>query len=76
MRHWNSIAGALSRGDAYLPLLLKDEKGLERGNEWARGFVRGTSLRYDGWAELLDDHDHGGCMIPMLMLYTTSTMKI
>jgi uncharacterized protein len=26
-------------------------------------------MRHDGWAELLDDDDHGGCMIPMLMLY-------
>jgi yecA family protein len=52
MRHWNSIAGTLSRGDAYLPLLLKDENGLERGNEWARGFVRGTSLRYESKAML------------------------
>ena len=26
-------------------------------------------MRHDGWAELLADDDHGGCMIPMLMLY-------
>jgi hypothetical protein len=43
----------LSRGEVYLPLLLKDENGLEHGNDWARGFVRGTRLRFDGWAELL-----------------------
>jgi uncharacterized protein len=42
---------------------------MARGNDWARGFVRGTYLRHEGWAELLADDDHGGCMIPMLMLY-------
>ena len=35
----------------------------------ARGFIRGTRLRFDGWAELLNDPDHGECMIPMMMLY-------
>jgi len=69
MRHWNDIAGTLSKGEVYLPLLLLDENGVERGNDWARGFIRGTRMRHDGWAELLDDDDHGGCMIPMLMLY-------
>jgi len=69
MRHWNDIAGKLSKGAVYLPLLLLDENGVERGNDWARGFIRGTRMRHDGWAELLADDDHGGCMIPMLMLY-------
>jgi uncharacterized protein len=69
MRHWNNIAGTLSQGKVYLPLLLLDENGVEHGNDWARGFIRGTRMRHDGWAELLDDDDHGACMIPMLMLY-------
>ena len=69
MRHWNDIAGTLSKGKVYLPLLLEDENGVGHGNDWARGFIRGTRLRHDGWAELLADDDHGGCMIPMLMLY-------
>ena len=69
MRHWNDIAGTLSRGKVYLPLLLEDENGEQHGNGWARGFIRGTRLRQDGWAELLADEDHAGCMIPMLMLY-------
>ena len=69
MRHWNDIAGTLSKGEVYLPLLLEDENGVTHGNDWARGFIRGTRLRQDGWAELLADDDHGGCMIPMLMLY-------
>jgi uncharacterized protein len=69
MRHWNGIAGTLSKGEVHLPLLLEDESGVAHGNDWARGFIRGTRLRHDGWAELLADDDHGGCMIPMLMLY-------
>jgi uncharacterized protein len=69
MRHWNHIAGTLSKSVMYLPLLLEDENGVEHGNDWARGFIRGTRLRHDGWAELLSDDDHGGCMIPVLMLY-------
>jgi len=69
MRHWNHIAVSLSKGEVYLPLLLKDENGMEHGNDWARGFIRGTRLRHDGWAQLLADDDHAGCMIPMLLLY-------
>jgi len=69
MRHWNDIAGTLSKDEAYLPILLEDENGVAHGNDWARGFVRGTNIRHDGWARLLGDDDHGGCMIPMLMLY-------
>jgi uncharacterized protein len=76
MRHWNDIAGTLSKSKVPLPLLLEDENGMEHGNDWARGFIRGTRLRHDGWAELLADDDHGGCMIPRLMLSTTNTTKI
>ncbi len=69
MRHWNHIAATLSKGDVYLPLLLEDENGVSHGNDWARGFIRGTHLRHDGWAALLADDDHAGCMVPVLMLY-------
>jgi len=69
MRHWNNIAGTLSKGEVYPPLLLEDENGMAHGNDWARGFIRGSHLRHYGWAELLADDEHGGCMIPMLTLY-------
>ena len=69
MRHWNEIAGTLSKGEVHYPLLLEDENGGVHGTDWARGFIRGTRLRLDGWAKLLDDDEQGGCMIPMLMLY-------
>src|ERR1700693_4799966 len=51
MRHWNDIAGTLSKGKVYLPLLQLDENGEEHDNEWARGFIRGTRMRHDGWVE-------------------------
>ncbi len=69
MRHWNNIAGTLFKGEVYVPLLLEDENGVAHGNDWARGFMRGMHMRHDGWAELVNDEEHGGCVIPMMMLY-------
>jgi uncharacterized protein len=67
MRHWNTIASALYKGEVYVPLLLED--GMAHGNDWAQGFMRGMGMRHDGWAELVNDEQHGGCLIPMMMLY-------
>src|ERR1017187_1418009 len=39
MRHWNTIAGTLFKGEAYVPLLLEDENGTAHGNDWAHGFI-------------------------------------
>ena len=69
MRHWNTIASTLYKGEPYVPLLLEGEDGVVQGNDWARGFMRGMHMRQDGWAELVNDEEHGGCLIPMMMLY-------
>ena len=69
MRHWNDIAHTLGKDEVYVPLLLEDQNGVTRGNDWARGFIRGVDLRHDGWKTLIADEDHSGCMIPVLMLY-------
>jgi uncharacterized protein len=69
MRHWNTIASALYKGAVYVPLLLEDIDGMAHGNDWARGFMRGMGMRQDGWAELVNDEQHGGCLIAMMMLY-------
>jgi uncharacterized protein len=69
MRHWNHVASTLYRGDVYMPLLLQDENGVAHGNDWARGFMRGMHMRHDGWAELMDDEEHGGCLVPVMMLF-------
>jgi len=68
MRHWNDIAGTLFNGEVYMPLLLEDKDGLAQGNDWARGFIRGVGVRHDGWGELVSDEEHGGCLLPMMML--------
>jgi uncharacterized protein len=68
MRHWNTIAATLSEGEPYVPFLLEGEAGAANGNDWARGFMRGMGLRHEGWAELVDDEENGGCLIPMMML--------
>jgi uncharacterized protein len=44
MRHWNSIVHVLDEEDVFIPLLFEDEEGAARGNDWARGFMRGTLL--------------------------------
>ena len=69
MRHWNVIANTLHRGDVYLPFLLEDDDGRYQGNDWARGFMRGVEMRRSGWAELIMDEQHGGCMVGVLALY-------
>jgi len=68
MRHWNTIAATLNKDEVYVPLLLEDEDGMAHGNDWAHGFMRGTLMRHDGWVELVNDEEHGGCLIPMMML--------
>jgi uncharacterized protein len=68
MRHWNDIAGTLFKGEVYVPLLLEDEDGMAHGN-WARGFMRGMGMRHDGWLELVNDEEQGGCMVPIFMLH-------
>jgi uncharacterized protein len=75
MRHWNTIAGTLFNAEVYVPFLLEGEQGVAHGNDWARGFMRGMRMRHHGWAELVNDEGHGGWLIPMMMLYTTSTTK-
>jgi len=67
-RHWNTIAATLHAGDVHVPIILLDDKGEGRGNDWARGFMRGAELRWDSWRSLLDDEQHAGALIPMMML--------
>src|ERR1700693_2815703 len=34
----------------------------------ARGFMRGVRLHYKSWKELFDDKEHGGLLVPILVL--------
>jgi len=67
-RHWNTISQTLRSGNVYTPLILQDELGVYHANDWANGFLRGMELRRDGWAPLLDDEDHGGCLVAIFAL--------
>jgi uncharacterized protein len=69
MRHWNTIAAALNKDEVYGSILLQDENGVAHGNDWAHGFMRGTLMRHDGWLELVNDEEQGGCMVPIFMLH-------
>ncbi len=69
MRHWNGIAATLAKGDVHLPVLLEDDNGVCQGSNWSRGFMRGVDMRGAAWAELLNDDEQCGCVIPVLMLY-------
>ena len=69
MRHWNTIAGTLNKDEVYGPILMQDENGVAHGNDWAYGFVRGTLMRHDGWVDLINDEEQGGCMVPIFMLH-------
>ena len=62
------IAGTVFKGQVYVPLLLENENGMAPDNDWAHGFKRGMHMRHDSWAELVNDEERGGCLIPMMML--------
>jgi uncharacterized protein len=67
-RHKQTILHTLDSGGLFTPLLLADANGGFPGNDWAGGFMRGMNLRKKVWAELLDDDDHGGSLVPILAL--------
>ena len=72
MRHWNTITSALQRTlevpDVYLPVLLEAEDGVTRGNDWAQGFMRGVGARSASWRELIASDEHGGSLLPIMLL--------
>jgi uncharacterized protein len=72
MRHWNTIActlhGTLTAPDVYMPILFVDDDGVTRGNDWAQGFMRGTLMRSVFWHELMESDEHGGLLLPMMLL--------
>ena len=67
-RHWNHVNHQLDREDIYLPLVLEDSEGRFLGNDWANGFLAGTHLRHSIWAELINDEEHSGPMVPIWAL--------
>ena len=68
MRHWNDIAGTLFRDEVYVPLLIEGKDGIPQGNDWAQGFMRGIGMRNESWAELINNEEYGGSLLPMMVL--------
>jgi uncharacterized protein len=69
LRHWNTIAETLYKGEIHVPMIFEDESGELHGNDWARGFMRGMHMRHEGWAELVNDEKYGSSLIAMMALY-------
>ena len=65
-QHWNAICRTLQSGEVFLPLLLDDENGVARANDWANGFMRGMGMRRDSWVTLMDDEEQAGSLVPIL----------
>lgn len=73
MGHWNTIADELLKGlsdpeHLYLPVLIEDDQGRPRGNDWAAGFQKGVEMRRESWATLLEDPHGVGLMVPVWTL--------
>jgi uncharacterized protein len=68
MRHWNAVVKKLNDDEVFLPILLEDSDGNAKGNDWAKGFVQGMQLHQEDWAELTDDEENGGSLVPILAL--------
>jgi uncharacterized protein len=67
-RHWNAVTRAFSTDEIFIPLLLRDEKGVVGGNDWAQGFLLGMDMRRDEWGSLLDDEEGEAMMLPIFIL--------
>jgi uncharacterized protein len=67
-RHRDVISHTLQSGDVFMPLLLEEEHGIYRANDWATGFMRGMEFHRSQWASLLEDEEHGGSLVPILAL--------
>ena len=68
LHHWNAVGEAFRSGDFFMPLLLKDDEGEARGNNWALGFLRGADMRKGLWREILDDENKAGWFVPIFAL--------
>ena len=68
MRHWNHINKKYNDGDIYMLYLAEDDQGEVKGNDWATGFLRGTELHRGTWAELLNNDELAGPLMPIFAL--------
>lgn len=67
---WNDVLYRLKNEEVFLPILLSDESGNSfNGNDWAKGFMRGTEFNYSDWCELMNNEEHGGLFVTLFALY-------
>ena len=50
LRHWNDVNRRLRDDEVFFPILLEDAEGKVKGNDWARGFLRGMELHRPDWS--------------------------
>jgi hypothetical protein len=51
-----------------MPYLIEDGEGKIHANDWAKGFLAATHLRFDVWAEIVNDEERSGPFVPMWAL--------
>jgi uncharacterized protein len=68
MRYWNQINREFSSGEFHMPYLIEDGEGKIHANDWAKGFLAATHLRFDVWAEIVNDEERSGPFVPMWAL--------
>ncbi|MCH9756023.1 MAG: UPF0149 family protein [Gammaproteobacteria bacterium] len=67
MRLWNDI-GRRFQEEAFFPYFSLDEgTGEAKGNEWAKGFLRGSRIA-GGFEEMMDDEDESGSFLAIFVL--------
>ena len=71
-RHWNTIAATLLRDEPYPVLIEQGGEDDLAGEEWARGFVLGMSIRGDGWKKLIEDDQFAVALVPIVSLAEAS----
>lgn len=59
MRYWNFIAHDFEHETVHLAYI--EEPGVDgiMGRDWARGYMRGTRLAFDGWGRIFNDDREG-----------------
>jgi uncharacterized protein len=68
VRYCNQINKGFREDDVYMPFLFADEEGVAHGNDWAKGFLKGTHLRHDTWREIITDENRSGPLVPIWAL--------
>lgn len=67
MRYWNEV-GRRFGNEIFFPHLLTDKKtGKAKGNDWAKGFIKGAQIA-GGFEGIMESEDEGGTFLPIFIL--------